>query len=98
MMMAYGNTIATIEYSDSYDKHYELFNQAIDILKTRIANNDDSEFTTDERDVLEYVFGVIESEGWFVFVFNGFYDFSENHRKTRKTIEKTKHLYTATSR
>lgn len=51
------NSIAEIEYSDSYSEedNYQIFNQAISILSRR-AKNDDSEFTDNELEILEYTF------------------------------------------
>lgn len=57
------NTISAIEYSNSYEDCQEEFNKAIDILQTRARNNDDSEFTDEEFDILDSVFTTIELYG-----------------------------------
>ena len=62
------NTVNTIEYSNSYaepksNEMYQKFNMAISILVRRARENDNSEFSEKEFDILSYVFGIIEIYG-----------------------------------
>lgn len=52
-------SIATIEYSDSFEGNWDLFNKGIDILKNYSCSD---EFSHEERDILEDVFTIIELE------------------------------------
>lgn len=56
----YSNTIAEIQYSDEYDKNNELFDSGVNILHQRINNEDYSEFSDDERTLLEEIFTIME--------------------------------------
>ena len=47
------NTICTIEYAENYEENIELFDKAATILKDRLAAEDFSEFSDDEREILE---------------------------------------------
>lgn len=62
------NTISAIEYSNSYaepesNEMYQKFNMAISILVRRARENDNSEFSEEEFNILSYVFGIIEIYG-----------------------------------
>lgn len=61
----YFNTIATIEYSDSYqkEKYYQLFDNAISILKKRIREENFSDFSIKEIEILEDTMIIIALEG-----------------------------------
>lgn len=59
----YFNTIKEIEYSDGYEANIDLFEKGIDILNHRIKEEDYSEFSDEERDVLEEVFTIMECCG-----------------------------------
>lgn len=52
----YHNSIKTIEYSEEYDDNMELFEQGIDILGQRIQDENFSEFSDDERELLTEIF------------------------------------------
>jgi hypothetical protein len=47
------NTICTIEYAENYEENTEIFDKALSILKKRLAAEDFSEFSDDEREILE---------------------------------------------
>lgn len=47
------NTICTIEYADNYEENMELFDKALTVLKDRLATEDFSEFSDEEREILE---------------------------------------------
>lgn len=55
-------TVKEIGYSESYDENILLFNKGIDILNQRERSDDDSEFTDEEREILEEIFTIIELE------------------------------------
>ena len=59
----YFNTIKEIEYSEGYGANVDLFEKGIDILTYRIKEEDYSEFSDEERDVLEEVFTIMECYG-----------------------------------
>lgn len=52
---------ATIIYSDAYDENFDLFNRGINILEERIKHHDYSEFTVDERELLEQISTIMET-------------------------------------
>lgn len=54
-------TKATIMYSDEYEYNFELFNRGIKILDKRICDEDYSEFSDDDREILEEIFTTMES-------------------------------------
>lgn len=49
-------SIKDIEYSESYEEHFDLFNQGIGLLKNRLNENNFSEFSDEEREVLEEIY------------------------------------------
>lgn len=55
------NTMKVIENSNAYNReeNYQLFNQGISILSRRIRENDNSEFSEKESDVLVAIFTII---------------------------------------
>ena len=57
----YSFTIDEIESveSDVYESHWGLFNRGVDILKKRLKEEDFSEFSDEERIVLEEIYTYI---------------------------------------
>lgn len=53
--MRYDLMKASIKYSDAYDENFDLFNRGIEILERRLKHHDFSEFTVDERELLEQI-------------------------------------------
>lgn len=56
-------TRETISCSDKYTYNWDLFNKGENILTTRINDDDFSEFSDEEREVLEEIFILINDEG-----------------------------------
>lgn len=56
------NTICFIEYSNSYDKHQELFSKGCNVLNKRLEDENFSEFNEEESDLLMEIFSLIELE------------------------------------
>lgn len=52
----YHNSIKTIKYSEEYDDNMELFEQGVNILGQRIQDENFSEFSDDERELLTEIF------------------------------------------
>ena len=59
--MRYDLMKATIIYSDTYEENFDLFNRGIQILEERIKHQDYSEFTVDERELLEEISIIMET-------------------------------------
>ena len=55
----FDNSIREIMYSDAYEKNHILFDKGIELLQNRIKNNDWSDFTSEELEVLENIFSII---------------------------------------
>lgn len=55
----YFNTIVEIETSDAYEKNHILFDKGVSILRNRIQNNDWSDFTLEELEILEDIYSII---------------------------------------
>lgn len=55
-----GLTINEIETSEKIENNWELFNKGIDILKQRILEENSTEFTDEEREILEEIYTIIE--------------------------------------
>ena len=56
------HSICELEYAENYDGNEEIFEKAIDVLKTRLQKKDFSEFDDDEREALEGAFSLIHEE------------------------------------
>lgn len=60
--LRYHLTIDTIEYSDTYEENYDLFNQGIQILKQRLKTQNFEEFNVEEQTILEEIFTIMNGE------------------------------------
>ena len=60
--LRYALTIDEINYSDSFNDNWDLFNKGVKILSDRLKNDDFSEFSISERDILEQIFSIINNE------------------------------------
>lgn len=54
-------TINEIEYSDSYEDNFELFNKGIDVLKKHEC---DEEFSDEDRELLEDIFTIMDCDDY----------------------------------
>ena len=57
----YVNTIYSIEYAEEFEANQGLFVEGIIILKNRLKNNDFSEFSIEEIEILESIFEKINN-------------------------------------
>ncbi len=50
-----------IVYSDAYDEHQELFDKGINLLNGRLKDHNFTEFSDNERELLEDIFTKMEA-------------------------------------